>query len=80
MKSRSNNSNKAEKQRFEKKQSKRLNYISLDTGCDLCLQGLNYKSTEKYSKKTKLINPNLFLKTNIFKTQKRLRTTTKRNG
>ena len=36
MKSRRNNSNKAEKQMFEAKIV--INYNSLETGCDVCLQ------------------------------------------
>ena len=56
IKSRSNSSNKAEKQMFEAKTV--INYSSLKTSCDLCLQRLSYKSTEKVLKKTKLKNPN----------------------
>ena len=45
MKSRSNNCNKAEKQIFESKSV--IKHSSLETVCDLCLQRLSYKSTEK---------------------------------
>ena len=50
MKSRSNNSNKTEKKMFDAKTV--INNSSLETGCDLCLQRLSHKSTEKLNKKT----------------------------
>ena len=61
MKSCGYNSNKAEKQMFEAKTVKRCS--SLETGCDLCLQRLSYKSIEKLFKKykaqkTKIISEN----------------------
>ena len=75
MKSRSN---KAEKKMSEAKTV--INYRSLETGCDLCLQRLSYKSSENYLKKTKLKDPKLFLKTDIFNSQNTLKITTKSNG
>ena len=76
MKPRSNSSNKAKKQVFEDKIA--INYSSLETSCDLCLKRLSYKSTEKlFKKKTKLKNPNLILKTDIFRGHNRLRITAK---
>ena len=78
MKSPSNNSNKAEMQIFETKSV--IIYSSLETGCDLCLRRLSNKSTEKLIKKDEAQKPKLFLKTDIFKSHNRLRTTTKSNG
>ena len=51
MRTRSNSSDKAEKQKFEAKTV--IIYSSLETGSDLCLQGLSYKkqSTKKLFKK-----------------------------
>ena len=50
------------------------------TGCDLYLQRLSYKLTEKlFEKMTKLKNPNLFLKANIFKNQNRRQISTNSN-
>ena len=57
MESRSNNSNKAEKQMFEAKTV--INYSSHEKGCDLCLQRLSYKSTEKLLKKDKAQKPEI---------------------
>ena len=51
MKSRSNNSNKAEKQMFEA--NNLINYSSMETGCGLWLKRLRYKSTEKLFEKDK---------------------------
>ena len=63
MTSGSNSNNKAEKKCLELKPLYKLNYSSLGTGCDPCLQRLSYKSTEKLFKKvTKLKNPNVFEK------------------
>ena len=46
-------------------------------GCDLCLQRLSYKLTEKnFKKMTMHKNPNMFLKTNKFKSHKRLKIST----
>ena len=75
MKFRSNNIEKAEKQMLEAKTI--LNYSSLETGCDLCLQRLSCKSIEKLLKKYKAQNPKLFQKTNIFKRHHRLKITIK---
>ena len=64
MKSRRNGCNKAEKQMFEAKNVKKSIYSSLETGCDLCLQRLSYKSTEKQleseAKKPKYIFENKY--------------------
>ena len=58
-----------------------INYSSLETGCDLCLQRLRYKSAEKLFKKDEAQKKtNLFLRTDIFKNQNRLRIRTKSNG
>ena len=78
MKSLCNNCDKAEKQLFEAKTV--INYSSLGTGCDLCLQRVSYKSAKNYLKMTKLKNPNLFLKTDNFKIHNILRITTNSNG
>ena len=76
MKSRSNNCNKAEKQMFEAKTV--IKYSSLETGFDLCLQRLSYKSTEKrLITRKKLKNLKLFVKTDILKSHNRLRITKK---
>ena len=79
LKSRSNSCSKAEKQKFEAKTV--IKYSSLETVCDLCLQRLSYKSTEKlnFFEKTKIENPILLLKTDIPKSHNRLRITTKSN-
>ena len=58
MKSRSNNSNKAEKQMIEAKTV--INHSLMKTGCDLSLQRLSYNSIEKLFKYTKLKNPKYF--------------------
>ena len=55
MKSRSNHSTKAEKQIFEAETV--INYSSLKTSCDLCLQRLSYKSIEKLFEKYKAQKP-----------------------
>ena len=47
--------------------------------CDLSIQRLDFKSTGKNLKKAKLKNPNLFLKTNVFKSHNRHEISTK-NG
>ena len=44
----------------------KVNYSSLETGYDQFLQRLSNKWTKKLSKKTKLNNPNLFLKKEHF--------------
>ena len=59
MKSRSNHSNKAEKPMFEAETV--INYSSLKTGCDLCLQRLSYKSIEKLFEKYKTQKPKIIL-------------------
>ena len=50
MKSLRNSSNQAAKKILKLKPLNRLNYSSLETGCDLCLQSLRYKLTEKVFK------------------------------
>ena len=65
MKSRSNNSNKAENPMFEAKTV--MNYSSMETGCELCLQRLRYKSTEKLFKKTKAQKPKIVFENGCFK-------------
>ena len=57
MKSRSNNSYRAEKQMFEAKIV--LNHSSLETGCCLRLRRLSYKSTEKLFIKDKAQKPKI---------------------
>ena len=74
----SNSSNKDGKQIVEAKVF--IIFSSLETGCDLCLQRLSNKSTEKLLKKTKLKNPNLFWKSNYFIKYNRLKITTKSDG
>ena len=64
MKSRSNNSNKAEKKMFEAKTV--INYISLETGCDLCLQRLSYNLTGKIFKKNKAQKPKIIFENRYF--------------
>ena len=71
MKFRSKKIDKAEKQMLEAKTV--INYSSLETGCDLCLQRLSCKSIEKLFKKYKAQNPKLFQKTDIFESHNRLR-------
>ena len=75
MKSCSKSINKATKQMFEAKNV--INYSSLETVCVLCLPRLSYKSTEKLFKKDEEQKSKRILKRNIFKSQKRLRITTK---
>ena len=67
MKSRSNSSNKAEKQVCEVKTVIKIKYSSLKTGCDLCLERLSYKTTKKLFKKTdKAQKPKYVFKKPIF--------------
>ena len=70
MKSRSKNSIKAKKQMFAAKNV--INYSSLETGSDLCLQWLNYKykSIEKLFKKYKAQKPKIVLETRYFNKSK----------
>ena len=49
-----------------------INYSSLETGRELCLQRLSYKMTEKLFKKDEAQKPIKFLKTNIFKSHYKL--------
>ena len=64
MKSRSNNSNKAENQMFEAKTV--INYRSLETGCDLRLQKLSYKSIERLFIKYKAQKHKIILENRYF--------------
>ena len=81
MKCRRNSINKVEKQMFEAKIFIKKKYSPVKTGCDLCLQRLIKKPTKKLFKNmTRLKNPNMFLKTNIFKSHNRLKISTKSDG
>ena len=64
MKSRISNSIKAEKQMFEAKTV--INYSSLETGCDLCLQRLSFKSTENLFRKDKAQKPKIIFENRYF--------------
>ena len=43
-----------------------IKYSSLETGCDLCLQRLSYKSIENYLKKYKAQKPKFILENSFF--------------
>ena len=60
MRSCSNRSNKTRKQTIEAKTG--ISYSSLETGCDLCLQRLSYKSSEKLIKKDEAQTPKSIFK------------------
>ena len=70
MESRSNSSRPRNK-RLELEPLWRTNYSSLETGCDLSLQRLSYKSTENDFKKFQSSKIQTLLKTNIFKSNYR---------
>ena len=59
-----NDSNKAKQLMFEAKTV--IDYRSLETGCDLCLQRLSYKSTEKLFQKDKAQKPNIVFENRYF--------------
>ena len=64
MKSRSNSINNAEKQLFESETV--IKYSLLEMVCDLCLQRLSYKSTEKLFKKNKAQKPKIIIENRYF--------------
>ena len=68
MKSRSNNSNKAEQKKFEAETV--MNHSSLEMGLDMCLQRLSYKSTEKLFKKNNAQKPKIILENSYFQKSK----------
>ena len=69
MKSRRNNSNKAEKQMF--KAAIIIHYSSLETGCDLSLRKLSYTSTKKLLKKYKAQKPKIIFENRYFQKSKK---------
>ena len=82
LKSRSNSSSKAEKQKAQILNLKLVNirnFSSLENSCDLSLQKLSYKSTEINSKIAKLEKRNMLMKTNIFKKHNRYKVLIKKD-
>ena len=65
MKSGSISGHRAGKQMFETKIFK--NFSSLETGCELCLQRLSYKSTEKLFEEDKAQKPKFIFENENFR-------------